>query len=155
VIRKVAAGLAGRPLAGFYTEEIRRAGERRGFRLVTFDGRKAVMAHLGFKGPHRVGRYGVDVAVIDGLAESSLSPTRPVDCVLVDEVGKMECLSSRFVAALRALLDGPAQVVATIAQRGGGFIAEVKRRPGAECWELTASNREAMPGRVLEWLSRR
>ncbi|MFZ1060598.1 MAG: nucleoside-triphosphatase, partial [Candidatus Rokuibacteriota bacterium] len=32
VIRRVAAALSGRRLGGFYTEEIRVGGERRGFR---------------------------------------------------------------------------------------------------------------------------
>ena len=152
MIRKVAAALAGRPLAGFYTEEIRRAGERQGFRLVTFDGRKAVMAHVDFRGPNRVGRYGVDVAVIDELAESSLSLRREVECYLVDEIGKMECMSARFLSAMRRVLDGPGPVVATIARSGDGFIAEVKRRPDAERWELTGSNRDGMAERALDWL---
>ncbi len=40
----------------------------------------------------------------------------------------MECFSQRFVAVMRALLDSGLRVVATIARKGTGFIAEVKRR---------------------------
>jgi hypothetical protein len=36
----------------------------------------------------------------------------------------MECLSERFVAAVRILISGCIPVVATIGARGGGFIAE-------------------------------
>lgn len=61
VLRKAADGLSDRRLAGFYTEEIRSDGERRGFRMVCFDGREGVMARTEFPGPHRVGKYGVDV----------------------------------------------------------------------------------------------
>jgi len=154
-IRAIAAALAARPLAGFYTEEIRRAGERQGFRLVTFDGRSAVMAHVDFTGRPRVGRYGVDVALLDAMAESGLAPGGPVECYLVDEIGKMECLSPRFVSALRDVLDGPLPVVATVARSGRGFIAEVKQRSDAECWELTPSNRDGLPGRALDWLRSR
>ena len=152
VIRKVAAALPGQRLGGFYTEEIRVRGERRGFRLATFDGQERVMAHVEFRGPHRVGKYGVDVSVIDGLADSALALRDEVEIYLVDEIGKMECLSPRFVAAMRGLLDSAKPVVATIAQKGGGFIAEVKERRDVEIWEVTRANRDGMPKEVLAWL---
>jgi nucleoside-triphosphatase len=152
VIRKVAAGLAGRRLGGFYTEEIRVDRERRGFSLTSFDGRQGVMAHVDFPGRDRVGRYGVDVAVIDELAASTLGLSRDVSVYLVDEIGKMECLSPAFVKAMRALLDSTKRVVATIGARGGGFIAEVKAREDAEALVVMPGNRDELPDRVLAWL---
>lgn len=151
-IRKVAASLSGLLLRGFYTEEIRVAGERRGFRLVTLDGHERVMAHVSVRGPHRVGKYGVDVALVDDVADSVLAASAPADLYLVDEIGKMECLSSRFVGAMRALLDSTRPVVATVAQRGGGFIAEVKQREDVLLWEVTPGNRDGLPDRVRAWL---
>lgn len=152
VIRRVAAALSSRRLGGFYTEEIRVRGERRGFRLATFDGQERVMAHVEFRGPHRVGKYGVDVSVIDGLAESALALRDEVEIYLVDEIGKMECMSPQFVTAMRALLHSRKPVVATIARKGGGFIAEVKERRDVEIWEVTRANRDGMPKEVLAWL---
>lgn len=141
-------------LAGFYTEEIRVGGVRRGFRAVTFDGQIRDLARVDWPGPARVGRYGVDVRVMDALA-ATLEPEAPAEAWLVDEIGKMECLSGRLVAALRALLDSGATVVATIAQRGGGFIAEVKRRPDAELRTLTRATRDATPAEIVAWLRSR
>lgn len=152
VIRRVVAALSSRRLGGFYTEEIRVRGERRGFRLATFDGQERVMAHVEFRGPHRVGKYGVDVSVIDGLAESALALRDEVEIYLVDEIGKMECMSPQFVTAMRALLHSRKPVVATIARKGGGFIAEVKERRDVEIWEVTRANRDGMPKEVLAWL---
>ncbi len=153
VIRKVAAALSGRRLRGFYTEEIRVGGERRGFRLATFDGRERVMAHVEFRGPYRVGKYGVDVSVIDAVVDSALAVKDEVEVYLVDEIGKMECMSRQFVAAIRALVGSRKPVVATIARMSGGFIAEIRQREDAERWELTRANRDGMPERVLEWLA--
>jgi nucleoside-triphosphatase THEP1 len=48
VIRKVAEQLADERPGGFYTEKIRTAGERSGFRLVGFGGVAAVLAHVDF-----------------------------------------------------------------------------------------------------------
>src|SRR5579885_397610 len=65
LIRRLADALGSRA-GGFYTEEIRQGGRRVGFRLVTLDGEQAVLAHVGWRDrPHRVGRYGVDIAVVD------------------------------------------------------------------------------------------
>jgi nucleoside-triphosphatase len=144
--------LLGKPPGGFYTEEIRKAGERRGFRLVAFDGRKALIAHVDFPKTHRVGKYGVDVAAIDEASDNALVPRRGVDIYLVDEIGKMECLSERFVARMRDLLDSGRTVIATVALRGEGFIAEVKRREDCELWTLTRADRDAVPERVLGWI---
>ena len=152
---QVAARLKGRSLNGFYTEEIREGGTRRGFRAVTFSGEVATMAHVGIASRARIGKYGVDLAVVDELARSTLALETQTDVYLVDEIGKMECLSPRFVTAVRQLLNGRKPVVATVALRGGGFIDEVKRRPDAECWQVTRANRDAIPERVLDWLSPR
>ncbi len=154
VIRQLAERLAGRHLAGFYTEEIREGGVRRGFRLRTFDGRERLIAHVDFPGRHRVGRYGVDVPALDDVAGSALAPDAAVAAYLVDEIGRMECLSPRFVAAVRALLAGGRPLVATVALRGGGLIDEVRRRPDALLREVTRENRDRLPGWIEDWLDR-
>ena len=43
------------------------------------------------------------------------------------------------------LLEGPLPLVASIALRGGEFIAEVKKRPDAEIVEVTQGNRDTLP----------
>ena len=141
-------------VGGFYTEEIREAGVRRGFRAITLDGETRDLARVDMRGPARVGRYGVDVGVMDALA-ATLRPDPRVDAWFVDEIGKMECLAPRFVAAMRALLDAGVPVVATIALRGGGFIAEVKRRPDVELRTLGRATRDAAPAGIADWLESR
>lgn len=151
LVQRVAAALAGERLGGFTTDEIRQAGKRCGFRLDTFDGRSAVLAHVGLRSPRRVGRYAVDLAALEGLLEA-LAPEPAVHAYLVDEIGRMECLSARFVAAIRALFDSRRPLVATIAARGTGFIEEAKRRRDVEVWTVTRENRDALPARVVDRL---
>ena len=154
VIRRAADGLKHKRLRGFYTEEIREDGERRGFRLVSFDGAAHVIAHVEFPKRHRVGKYGVDVPMLDDAARL-LRPDPDARVYLVDEIGKMECMSERFIAAMRILLSGHTPMVATVGAQGGGFIAEVKRRPECELWEVTHVNRDDLPARILAWLAER
>ena len=139
---------------GFYTEEIREDGERRGFRLVRFDGTAHIIAHVDFPKRHRVGKYGVDVPVLDEAAQL-LRPDPHARVYLVDEIGKMECLSDRFMSAIRVLISGYTPMVATVGAYGGGFIAEVKRRPECELWEVTHANCYDLPARILAWLAER
>jgi len=153
VVRKLAERLGPATLGGFYTEEIRQHGERRGFRLVTFDGAERVIAHVEFPKAKQVGKYGVDVAALDELADAVLAPRAGVSLYIVDEIGRMECMSERFVAVMRRLLDAPKRVVATIGERGEGFIAEVKRRPDCELWTVTRGNRDALPRQLYDRLA--
>ena len=153
VIRAVAGRLTGAHVGGFLTEEIRDREGRKGFALVTFDGQRVVIAHAGRAGPPRIGKYGVDVAAIDAVARPALAPRAGVEVFLVDEIGRMECLSREFIAAMRTLLEATVPVVATIGQRGGGFMDEVKRRPDVELWTVTRANRDDMPGRVRAWIN--
>jgi nucleoside-triphosphatase len=118
---------------------------------VTFDGREWLIAHADIRGPHRLGKYGVDVATVEAPTTSALATGRG-DLYLVDEIGRMECLSPAFVAAVWKLLDSPTTVVATVALRGDDVIAEIKQRPDTEIWTVTRDNRDDMPARVLAWL---
>jgi nucleoside-triphosphatase len=150
VLRAAAGKLADFHRVGFYTEEIRAGRERRGFRLVTFDGVEAVIAHVDLP-PPRISKYGIDVAAIDRCAVTLADTSDRSALYLIDEIGKMECLSSAFVEATRRLLDGRRPLIATVAQRGGGFIEDVKRRRDVELWTVTRATRDALPDRIVEW----
>jgi nucleoside-triphosphatase len=152
VLREVVNRLGDRRLGGFTTAEIRGPRGRLGFRLDTFDGRESTLAHVEIASSHRVGRYGVDVDAVDRIVSEAF-PER-AEIYLVDEIGKMECMSRRFVEAMTALLDSATPLVATVAIRGGGFIEQVKQRPDVELWTVTRENREALPERVLVWIGR-
>lgn len=155
VMRRVAEAFATRRCAGFLTDEIRERGARRGFRLVTLDGREWVMAHVELPAHARVGRYGVDIAALDAAAAVALALRPGIEVYLVDEIGKMECLSPRFVAAMQDLLGSDRVVIATIGRQGEGFIRTVKARPDCVLWEVTRENRDRLPAQILAWLAER
>jgi nucleoside-triphosphatase len=153
IIEKVAAALTGKRIGGFVTSEIRRAGRRVGFELTTFTGEEKLFAHVEIDSHHRVGRYGVDVEVLDEIAEKALALDDTTDVYLVDEIGKMECFSAKFRAAMRVLLDSGRPLVATVGLRGSGFIAEVKSRADVEIWTVTKASRNQMPKQIVQWLN--
>jgi len=155
VMKKVAASLAGFCIAGFYTEEIKVSDTRLGFELVTFGGEPRVLAHVDSSSVLRVGKYGVEVRAIDVAVGTILTKMGKADVFLIDEIGKMECLSDLFVSGMTSLLESAKPVVATVALKGGGFIAEVKQQAGVTLWEISERNRNEMPARVISWLQQR
>src|SRR5262245_21393606 len=128
VVRRVIEALGGLRLAGFYTEEVRERGQRVGFEIVGLGGQRCLLAHVDWRSHLRVSRYGVEPARLEPIIEAELGPSLDeVDVNVVDEIGKMECLCPSFVEAVRRVLDSPAPVLATIALKGSGFIAEDRK----------------------------
>jgi len=143
-------------LAGFLTLELREQGHRVGFEAVGLGGRRAILAHVRCRSPVSVGRYGVEPDRLVPLIEEALvRPPGSVDAFLIDEIGKMECHCPQCVARMRRLLTEPVPVVATIALRGGGFIAEVKQRHDVRILAVSQANRQVLPGQIAAWVKER
>jgi nucleoside-triphosphatase len=151
---KIAAALDKKvTMTGFYTEEIREAGRRVGFCWHRLDGRSGTLAHVNIRSPHRVSKYGVDIESFETEAVSVLDPdTHDVDVFVIDEIGKMECFSDKFVDAIRRLLKSDKSVLATVAQKGSGLIREVKCYPGVELLHLTRETRDDVTKQVADRL---
>ena len=128
---------------GFYTDEIRESGERQGFRLVTLDGKSAMLAHTEFKSPHKVGKYGVDIASLEAVGVAALRRAiqeEPV--VVIDEIGKMELFSEAFRQVVLEALESGKKVLGTIMLKSHPWADEIKRRPDVELVWLTKDNRQ-------------
>lgn len=141
------------PKAGFYTEEICEGGTRKGFALVSLEGMRSTLAHIGVTSPFRVGKYGVDIKRFDEfLAKIDfLDPSK--NLIIIDEIGKMECFSTIFTFLLKKILDSPIPVLATISLRGEDIIADIKKRRDVYLITLTPRNRDALVKEVLDILS--
>jgi nucleoside-triphosphatase len=144
VIERILARLRS-PASGFHTREIREQGRRMGFEIVTIDGQKVLLAHRGIRGRHRVGAYGVDIENLERIAVASIIHRPPGEILVIDEVGKMECLSEKFCHAVSNALAGPNHVLGSVGLKGGGFIEEVRRWPGLQLIHVTSANREELP----------
>ncbi len=132
--------------AGFYTKELREGGTRVGFDAVGLSGGAIRLAHVAFPTEHRVGKYGVDIDAFEEFFLDELGDrAQHARLIILDEVGKMECLSHSFITRTRELLSSELAFLGTIAQRGGGFIAELKRRADVELLTVDNANRNSLP----------
>jgi nucleoside-triphosphatase len=156
VLKLVLEHLGDFRLAGFLTLEIREHGQRVGFEAVGLGGHRAILAHVRFQSLVSVGRYGVEPhRLVPLINQEMVRPLETVDAYLIDEIGKMECHCPLFIEAVSRLLLGPVPLVATIALRGGGFIAEVKNRPDVQVVEVTKGNRQTLPEQIAAWVKQR
>jgi nucleoside-triphosphatase len=64
--------------------------------------------------------------------------------LIIDEIGKMECLSRRFTDDITALLNQPKMFIATIALKGEGVTSQVKNRPDVRLVTVTRENRDRL-----------
>jgi nucleoside-triphosphatase len=149
LIRKVASELYHLHAVGFYTAEIREGSARKGFELVSLDGGRGLLSHVDIRGPHRVGKYGVDVGGFDRFLDTIEWHGPDAGLIVIDEIGKMECFSEKFRELVRRLLNSDTPVLATIARHGSGLVAEVKRRPDVELLEITTRNRDSLVGAIV------
>jgi len=149
LMRRAVAEL-GVPAAGFYTEEIRPAGRREGFALVTLDGRRATLASVRIRSPHRVSRYGVDVQALESVGLPALEEaTAGAKLLVVDEIGKMELFSPRFREAVLRALDAGGPVLASIMLSSHPFADALKARDDIRLIRLTPETRERVLGEVV------
>jgi nucleoside-triphosphatase len=150
LIRGVAQELRDFNPVGFYTAEIREEGSRRGFELISLDGRRRVLSHVDIRSHHRVGRYKVDMEGFEDFLTFIPFEDSRRKLVIIDEIGKMECFSARFRKVLLELLDSGRWVIATIALKGGGIIEEIKRRQDIRLFEINLENRESLVTEILK-----
>ena len=157
VVRRLAELLRekGIVLGGFLTEELREARRRVGFSVETLDGDRAVLAHIDFEGPPRVGKYGVDLDAFEGIALPALARATESELLLIDEVGKMELASTAFRAAVDDCFGWPIAIVATVQLARHPLTDKLKSRRDVETIRVTAANRGDLPTELAERILQR
>ena len=152
-IAREVARLLGPDAAGFYTEETREGSKRTGFDIVTLDGRRAALSRANRKSRYRVGRYGVNLQAVDDVAARAIEDAIARNTtIVIDEIGKMELFSREFRESVVKAFDSSSSVLAVIMLKSHPFADSIKRRPGVEIIEVTTSNRDLLPLRILEEL---
>ncbi|KPJ57420.1 hypothetical protein AMJ49_00575 [Parcubacteria bacterium DG_74_2] len=152
------------PARGFFTQEIRREGERIGFEIITLTGKKGILAEKGIKSSYKVSKYNVvlrDLEEIgvkeikEGLKENSL--------IIIDEVGKMELFSQKFKKVLSIVLESENKILGTImlapyrtrsdaGLKPNSFCDRIKQRPDTKIFYLTKENFQEIKEKIKNLL---
>jgi nucleoside-triphosphatase len=154
LIKRVVNNLP-RRAGGFYTEEIRDCGMRAGFKIVTLDGEEVVFAHIDLKTPEHVGKYRLDLSVLErigvGAVRQAIQARR---LVIIDEIGPMEIRSPVFRDAVNEALDSELPVLATIFARSLRFTDAIKSRPDVTLIEVRPANCKRFVSELSDRLKR-
>jgi nucleoside-triphosphatase len=148
-IRKIVSCLSC-SVGGFYTEEIRDGGRRIGFMLTTLDGRQGILAHVNIRGTPRISKYGVDLTTLDNIGTDSIKHAiQENDVVIIDEIGPMEILSTRFREAVMEILNSDVLALGTIVRRRTDFTDAVKEHSNVQVIEVTRANHDQVIDQIL------
>ena len=144
---------SGRNAGGFFTQEIRSVGIREGFRIVTLDGKEGVLAHIAIDSPFRVGKYGVDISVLDTIGVDSIyNAISHNDLIVIDEIGKMELFSPRFITAVQDALTSPKKVLGTVTLKPHPLADSIRLSKNIRGAEITRNNQKFVLAEILTWL---
>ncbi|MGB9675030.1 MAG: nucleoside-triphosphatase [Candidatus Nanoarchaeia archaeon] len=138
LIQKV---IRGKNYGGIITPEIRKDGERWGFKVIDLHTEKeSVFASVEMR-PAVVSRYGLDIELFEKIALPALEwAISNADFIIIDEIGLMECRSEKFKALVEQALDSK-KVIATISFKSKDpFIEYVKARKDVKLFYLTKIN---------------
>ncbi len=154
IIKEVVKRLPGRA-GGFYTEEIQERGQRQGFRIVTLDGQEGILAHVNVRSRYRVSKYGVDLVSLERIGVTAIQHAIVAsDCVVIDEIGKMELFSVAFKEAVLAAIESDKLVLGTIMLRSHPWADAIKAHPQVTLIKITEANRDTAVQLVLDSLSK-
>ncbi len=139
---------------GFTTVEVRKGGQRIGFDIVAVDGARGVLARKDLVSPYRVSRYGVNKDDLESIGIPAIErAVTASELVVMDEIGRMELCSDRFMHAVRAALDSPVPVLGTIQDRRNTFLDAVRGRDDIRVITVTEFNREDLVETIADAMS--
>jgi len=135
------------PVGGFYTQEIREKGIRKGFQLITWDGKSGVLSHVNIQSRCRVGKYRVDLKVLETIGVPAIEEAiHHAKLIAIDELARMELFSQAFQKSVLNALDSKIPVVATIQERPHPFLDQVRTRSDVQLFYVTLENRDSLVG---------
>ncbi|HYF90824.1 MAG TPA: nucleoside-triphosphatase [Symbiobacteriaceae bacterium] len=164
LVRRLVAAFAGNA-GGIMVAELTGPGRRRrGFELQVVwraaggalaIAERAVLALDGMASPLRVGRYGVSEAALHLAVRALDSAMHEDGLVIIDEIGPLQIVSPAFCDAVLRCLDGPCDLLATVAQSQDPFVERLKARLGVRVLEVTRQNRQHLAEGLQPWVSGR
>lgn len=153
IIKKILTGL--KNAGGFFTEEIRESGKRVGFRIITLNGEKGILAYKG-EGEFMIGSYSVNMKDLEEVAvKSILSALKEKEIIVIDEIGKMEVLSEKFRNAVVEAINSDKMVIGVIHRDNSGFFKKIKEMEVVELIEVRMDNRDEILDKLRKFFKRK
>ena len=103
-------------------------------------------------GYHRDQDVAAITAAFDRYAPQLMEPAPDDAVVELDEIGFLEAKAAHFCRAVMNLMDGNRPVIAAVKNREIPFLNALREHPNAQCFYITADNRDTLYEEVLEFM---
>jgi len=138
-------------VGGMVTEPIIENNERAGFKILDWKTKKeGILAHKNFDSEIDVSGYKVNLKDLEEIGVPAiLDAIENCDLIVIDEVGKMEISSQKFVDAMRKLLDCDKCILMTLHKKSRNpLLQEIRRRDDVRIIEVTRIGKTVLYSQV-------
>lgn len=133
---------------GILAKEIKSANERIGFTAINHHGKThQFMTKTNNPSKFSLGMYDVNLDVIDKFIVPEILQSMSDDnsFIYIDEIGRAQMMSDKFIATIRSLLISKKNILATIVFADEPKSKQFKKDPRACILEVTHENRTILP----------
>ncbi len=143
-------------VGGMVTEPIFEKQRRTGFQITNWLTKEhEVFAHETMKSRVRSGRFGVNLAALEGLGIRALAEAREsADVIVIDEVGKMEVESDTFTKSVVDTLDAKKSIIMTLHKKSRNpLLQDIRRRDELRLLEVTPVNKNLLAFKIVHLIT--
>jgi nucleoside-triphosphatase len=140
-------------VGGMITEPITKKNRRVGFYILDWVTKeKDVLAHVDFDSKVIVGRYKVNIEALERIGVSAIENAgENCDIIIIDEVGRMEVESEKFVEAVKKVLEEDKPLILTLHEKSRNpLLQDIRRRDDVRILEVTPINRNLLPYKIIK-----
>jgi nucleoside-triphosphatase len=141
LIKRLLKDLISLVLRGFYKEQIIEFNIVKGYRVITLDLKWQILAHVNIEGPDRIENIGVNIKGFEELVLPQLSLFAGTELFIIDEIGKMECLSKRFCQQVGLIFESRIPTIATGTPGETDYLDELSNRSDVSVIQVNNKNR--------------
>lgn len=145
----------GQRVGGMITKPIVEKNRRMGFSVMNWLSKEqATLAHVNIQSKIMVGKYGVDIQALERVGVQAIEDAaEQADVIIVDEVGKMEVESEKFVGVVKAALETSKPFILTLHKKSRNpLLQDIRRRDDIRILEVTPINRNLLPYKIIKLL---
>ena len=140
-------------VGGMITEPVLDGRKRKGFKVMDWrTKREEVFAHTDIESKFTVGKFGVDLGIMEEVGVNAIiDSSENCDVIVIDEVGKMEVESKMFVDAVKEALDTEKPMLLTLHKKSRNpLLQDIRRRDDVRILEVTPINRNLLPYKIIK-----
>jgi nucleoside-triphosphatase len=142
-------------VGGMITDSIVSKKERKGFKIIDWlTKEEGILAHVNIESDIQVSKYGVDIEALERIGVKAIeSAIERAEVIIIDEVGKMELESEKFIEVVKRALATTKPLILTLHKKSRNpLLQDIRRRDDVRILEVTPINKNLLPYKIIRLL---